>query len=293
MEFSYKITVFTPAYNRAVELQRLYDSLLTQDYTDFEWLIVDDGSADNTKEVVEAMLREGRITIRYIYQENRGKSMAVNHGIDEAAGDVFFCIDSDDFFLPNVLGRVAEEWEKIKDDPQIAGLGFLHHHAGTDRVVGTPFPQDGMTSTYYDIYNTHKVTGDKQLIFKTAVMRDNKFPEFAGEKFVPEALVFNRISGRLKMKFFNTAIVYKEYLASGYTAGYFKLCKRNPKAQCLYYKELYALQPSLYNAAAYDMYCMYAGKKMMTAVKEHPAPLAALLMYLPAYVKRLLKERES
>ena len=85
---------------------------------------------------------------------------------------------------------------------------------------------------------------------------------------------------------------YKEYLASGYTAGYFRLCKRNPKAQCLFYKELYALQPSLYNAAAYDMYCMYAGKKMTEAVKEHPAPLVALMMYLPAYVKRLLKESE-
>ena len=286
------ITVFTPAYNRAKELVRLYDSLLTQDYADFEWLIVDDGSADNTKEVVDSMILEGKINIRYIFQENRGKSMAVNHGIDEAAGDVFFCIDSDDYFLPNVLGRVAQEWETIKDDPEIAGLGFLHYHVGTTDVVGTAFPTDGMTDTYYGIYNIHKVTGDKQLIFKTDVMRANKFPEYPGEKFVPEALVYNRISGKLKMKFFNTAIVYKEYLASGYTAGYFRLCKRNPKAQCLFYKELYALQPSLYNAAAYDMYCMYAGKKMTEAVKEHPAPLAALMMYLPAYVKRLLKERE-
>lgn len=287
------ITVFTPAYNRAKELQRLYDSLLTQDYADFEWLIVDDGSADNTKEVVESMIREGKITIRYIFQENRGKSMAVNHGIDEAAGDVFFCIDSDDFFLPNVLGRVAQECEKIKDDPQIAGLGFLHYHVGSTDVVGTAFPQDGMIDTSYNIYNKHGVTGDKQLVFKTSVMRQYKFPEFEGEKFVPEVLIYNRISQKYQMVFFNTPIVYKEYLATGYTAGYFRLCKRNPQAQCLYYKELYPLQPSLYNAAAYDMYCMYAGKKMMEAIKAHPQPLAAALMYFPAYVKRLLKERES
>ena len=286
------ITVFTPAYNRAKELVRLYDSLLVQDYADFEWLIVDDGSADNTKEVVDGMIREGKINIRYIFQKNRGKSMAVNHGIDEAAGEAFFCIDSDDFFLPNVLGRVAREWEKIKDDPQIAGLGFLHYHVGTTDVVGTAFPTDGMVDTSYNIYNKHGVTGDKQFVFKTNVMREFKFPEYPDEKFVPEALVYNRISQTYKMVFFNTPIVYKEYLASGYTAGYFRLCKRNPKAQCLYYKELYALQPSLYNAAAYDMYCMYAGKKMFAAIKEHPAPLVALVMYLPAAIKRFLKERE-
>ena len=286
------ITVFTPAYNRAKELVRLYDSLLTQDYTDFEWLIVDDGSADNTKEVVDGMINEGKINIRYIFQENRGKSMAVNHGIDEAAGDMFFCIDSDDFFLPNVLARVAAECEKIKDDPTIAGLGFLHYHVGNTDVVGTALPTDGMVDTSYNVYNKHGVTGDKQLVFKTSVMREYKFPEYPGEKFVPEVLIYNRISQRYKMVFFNTPIVYKEYLASGYTAGYFRLCKRNPKAQCLYYQELYALQPSLYNAAAYDMYCMYAGKKMAEAIKAHPAPLVAALMYLPAYVKRILKERE-
>lgn len=287
------ITVFTPAYNRAKELVRLYDSLLEQDYADFEWLIVDDGSADNTKEVVEGMIQEGKINIRYIFQENRGKSMAVNHGIDEAAGDVFFCIDSDDFFLPDVLSRVAEEYEKIKDDPQIAGLGFLHYHVGTTDVVGTAFPTDGMTATSFDIYNKHGVTGDKQLVFKTSVMRQYKFPEIPGEKFVPEVLVYNRISQAYKMVFLNTPIVYKEYLASGYTAGYFKLCKRNPKAQVLYYKELYPLQPSLYNAAAYDMYCMYAGKPFLEAVKEHPNPLVALAMYLPAYIKCLQKEKTA
>ena len=124
-------------------------------------------------------------------------------------------------------------------------------------------------------------------------MRQYKFPEYPGEKFVPEVLIYNRISQKYQMVFFNTPIVYKEYMANGYTAGYFRLCKRNPKAQCLYYKELYTLQPSLYNAAAYDMYCMYAGKKLAESIKEHPAPLVALLMYLPAWMKRLAKEKEA
>lgn len=286
------ITVFTPAYNRAKELVRLYDSLLAQDYADFEWLIVDDGSADNTKEVVDGMIREGKINIRYIFQENRGKSMAFNRGIGEAEGEAFFCIDSDDFLMPNVLKRIAREFALIQDDPVIAGLGFLHYHAGTLDFIGTPYPYDGITETCFGIYHTHGVTGDKPFIFKTEILRQTKFPEIPGEKFVPEALLFNRICRDKKMKFFNTGIACVEYMANGYSANYFSLCKRNPKAQCLYYKELYALQPSLYNAAAYDMYCMYAGKKMFAAIKEHPAPLVALVMYLPAAIKRFLKERE-
>ena len=285
------ITVFTPAFNRAPELKRLYASLLTQDYSDFEWLIVDDGSTDSTREAVAEMSAEGRLNIRYVYQENKGKSKAVNHGIDLALGEAFFCIDSDDYFMPSVLGVVAKEFENIKDNSDVGGLGFLHLHADSEKIVGTAYPQDSMTDTYFNIYNKYGVTGDKQFVFKTSVMREYKFPEIENEKFVPEALMFNRISQKYKMKFFNTPIVYKEYLESGYTAGYFNLCKRNPVGQVLYYKELYALQPSLYNAAAYDMYCMYAGVGLAAAVKEHPSPFVALMMYLPAYIKYLLKER--
>ncbi len=286
------ITVFTPAYNRENELKRVYKSLLEQDFSNFEWLIVDDGSTDSTEHVVSEMIKEEKIKIRYVKQVNRGKSNAVNHGIELSQGELFFCIDSDDFFVPNVLKMVWEKYELIKEDKEIAGMGFLHWHAGTEDIVGTAFPNDNMVETYYNIYNKHRVTGDKQLVFKTEVMRKYKFPEIDNEKFVPEALLFNRISCKYKMKFFNDVIVYKEYLESGYTSSYFNLAKRNPKGQLLYYKELYDLQPSLYNIAAYDMFCIYAGKTMLQAIKEHPNKLLSFLMYLPAYIKYLLKERK-
>ncbi len=286
------ITIFTPAYNREKELIQLYNSLLQQDFFDFEWLIVDDGSTDNTEQVVRELTQENKIKIRYAKQVNKGKSKAVNHGIDLAEGELFFCIDSDDYFVPNVLAYIHEKYQSVKDDETIAGIGFLHWHSGTEKVVGTPFPQDEMTDTSYNIYNLHNVTGDKQFAFKTSVMREFKFPEIEAEKFVPEALLFNRISGKYKMKFYNKAVVYKDYLESGYTAHYFDLAKRNPKGQALYYKELYKMQPTLYNAAAYDMFCMYSGKKMLDAVKEHPNKFISFIMYFPAYIKYLLKERK-
>lgn len=284
------ITIFTPAYNRKKELSVLYNSLLLQDYNNFEWVIVDDGSVDDTENLILDLKNENKINIVYFKQENRGKSKAVNQGIKLAKGDLFLCIDSDDYFLPNVLSMINREYENIKNDDSIAGLGFLHYKVNTEEVIGTKFPNENMVDTYFNIYNLYKVKGDKQLIFKTKIMKEFLFPEIEGEKFVPEALVFNRISQKYKMKFINKAIVYKDYLESGYSNNYFKLAKNNPKGQVLYYKELYELQPTLYNVAAYNMYSIFAKNGMIKTIKDHPSKVKSLIMYLPALYKAKTKK---
>lgn len=284
------ITIFTPAYNRKKELSVLYNSLLLQDYNNFEWVIVDDGSVDDTENLILDLKNENKINIVYFKQENRGKSKAVNQGIKLAKGDLFLCIDSDDYFLPNVLSMINKEYENIKNDDSIAGLGFLHYKVNTEEVIGTKFPNENMVDTYFNIYNLYKVKGDKQLMFKTKIMKEFLFPEIEGEKFVPEALVFNRISQKYKMKFINKAIVYKDYLESGYSNNYFKLAKNNPKGQVLYYKELYELQPTLYNVAAYNMYSIFAKNGMIKTIKDHPSKVKSLIMYLPALYKAKTKK---
>ena len=284
------ITIFTPAYNRKKELSVLYNSLLLQDYNNFEWVIVDDGSVDDTENLILDLKNENKINIVYFKQENRGKSKAVNQGIKLAKGDLFLCIDSDDYFLPNVLSMINREYENIKNDDSIAGLGFLHYKVNTEEVIGTKFPNENMVDTYFNIYNLYKVKGDKQLMFKTKIMKEFLFPEIEGEKFVPEALVFNRISQKYKMKFINKAIVYKDYLESGYSNNYFKLAKNNPKGQVLYYKELYELQPTLYNVAAYNMYSIFAKNGMIKTIKDHPSKVKSLIMYLPALYKAKTKK---
>ena len=284
------ITIFTPAYNRKKELNVLYKSLLLQDYNDFEWVIVDDGSVDDTENLILDLKNENKMNIVYFKQENKGKSKAVNQGIKLAKGDLFLCIDSDDYFLPNVLSMINKEYENIKNDDSIAGLGFLHYKVNTEEVIGTKFPNENMVDTYFNIYNLYKVKGDKQLMFKTKIMKEFLFPEIEGEKFVPEALVFNRISQKYKMKFINKAIVYKDYLESGYSNNYFKLAKKNPKGQVLYYKELYELEPTLYNVAAYNMYSIFAKNGMIQTIKDHPSKLKSLLMYLPALYKAKTKK---
>lgn len=284
------ITVFTPTYNRKEELKRLYKSLLEQEYKDFEWVIVDDGSTDNTEEVVKEFIKEDLIRINYFKQKNQGKSIAHNKGVELAKGDYFVGIDSDDYFTSNALKIVAYYWKKIKNNDEICGLGFLNYKMNSTEFIGTEFPQDEFEETYYNIYNKYKITGDKELTFKTNVITEFPFPQIDNEKFVPESLVFNRISKKYKFLFINKAIIYKKYLEDGYSNNYFELMKKNPRANMLYYKELYEFNNSLYNVAAYDMYGMYSKYGFINTIKEHPSKIKALIMYLPAYIKYLQKK---
>ena len=119
------ISVFTATYNRANELKELYKSLQNQTYKDFEWIIVDDGSVDNTKDIVEGFIKNNDIKILYQYKENGGKMSAHNMGVDLASGDIFLSIDSDDCAVNDSLKLVAEKYEEIKDNDDIAGLAFL------------------------------------------------------------------------------------------------------------------------------------------------------------------------
>ena len=123
MDFTYKITVFTPTYNRAYIIETLYRSLQRQTYRDFEWLVVDDGSADNTKALFDAWQQEDNFfPIRYIKQENGGKCRAINHGLKLAQGELFFTVDSDDYLTDDALEKVAAWDAELPDKAQYCGF---------------------------------------------------------------------------------------------------------------------------------------------------------------------------
>lgn len=284
------LTVFTPTYNRENELKRLYESLKAQTCMDFEWVVIDDGSSDNTTQVMLEFIDEGILDINFSSHKNCGKMKTHNRGVEKAKGELFVCIDADDWLTENAVEQIINDSEKIVDQ-DVGGMMYLDLDGETQNIVGTKFPWKENFCSCFDVYNKHGVTGDKTLVFKTVVLEEYPFPEIEGEKFVPEALVYNRISDKYKLLCVNIAVKRVEYLANGYSNNYFNVCRQNPKAQIIYYKELYTKNPSLYNAAAYDMYCIYAGKKIISAIKEHPNSFIALIMYLPAYIKYILKER--
>lgn len=283
------ITVFTPAYNRKKELERLYNSLLNQDYNDFEWLIVDDGSSDDTENYVKGLIKENKIEINYVKKENGGKPSAYNKGLDYAKGNIFLTIDSDDIFRPNVLGKIASDFDNILDD-DIGGAMYLQSYiSDSEKIIGSNFPADNMIANYFDVYHKFRVTGDKLIVLKTDVARMFYFPIIENEKFVPEALVFNRISKKYKFKCFNFIAASKEYLTEGYSNNYFALVKRNPLGNMLYFMELYDLDRSIYNIYGYILFGIYGNVKFRDLLK-HKAKIRVALLYLPVLLIAKLRK---
>lgn len=279
------ITVFTPTYNREKDLVKLYESLVTQNYKEFEWLVIDDGSKDGTKRLINELKKENKVNIKYVYKENGGKMSAVNKAYSMAKGDIIFGIDSDDVLKDNVLGLIANDFEKIVDNKDIAGFFYLQSDINDkDKIVGDIFPIENSPVTYYDIYNKYKVTGDKLLVMKTDIAKKYEFPIIKGEKFVPEALVFNRISKQYKFLCKNYIVACKEYKEDGYSANYFNLVKKNPKGNALYFKELYEFSKTFYNVYGYILFSIYSKYNFKKIYNEHPAKLKILLLYIPTYL---------
>ena len=242
------ITVFTPTYNRAHLLPRLYESLCRQTFTDFEWVIVDDGSTDGTKDLFHpngngkcflAEIAENQIPIfpiRYFYQENGGKHRAINRGVKEAKGELFFIADSDDMLPPNALEIVAEMFDGIEADKSFAGVCGLDS-TFDGKIIGSGLPQEVVDVNSIDLRMRHGVTGDMKEVFRTAVLKEFPFPEIDGERFCPEMLLWNRIATKYKLRYFNKVIYLVEYQDNGISSGITKARINSPVASMMTYAE--------------------------------------------------------
>lgn len=231
------ITLLTPTYNRARLLPRLYESLRRQTYEDFEWVIVDDGSTDNTRNVVEEITRQCPFPIHYYYKENGGKHTAVNKGVREARGELVFIADSDDMLLPDSLRRVADEYAQVAEDDSFCGVCGLDCDLGGN-MIGSGLGGDRIDATSLELRTVYGVTGDLKEVFKTSVMLEFPFPEIPGERFCPEALVWNRIARKYKLRCFNRPIYQVEYQDGGLTSNIVRIRMNSPVASMMTYSEM-------------------------------------------------------
>ncbi len=232
---TFQFTVFTPTFNRAHTLPRVYRSLCAQIFRDFEWLIVDDGSTDNTATVVERWQAEARFPIRYVRQENSGKPAAFNLGVFQAHGELFLNLDSDDECVPEALDRLKFWWDAIPEQqkPHVCGVTALCKRPdGTP--VGEGFPRDIMDCSTLDMNYRYGCRFEKWGFIRTDVLRLYPFPVIPGEKFIAESLVWNRVGLRYQTRFVNERLrVYHTTVGSLNGAA-----RRNPKGASLYYREL-------------------------------------------------------
>lgn len=236
MEAQYRITVFTPTYNRAYILENLYRSLQRQSFRDFEWLVVDDGSGDDTDRLVAGwMAEENPFPIRYVRQENGGKCRAINHGLKLAQGELFFTVDSDDYLTDDALEKV-DRWEReLPRDGNFCGFAG---NLGTapDTTPNTPLPGEYYDGNAFDRYGI--VDGERAMVFYTAVHRQYLYPEFPGEKFMTEGVAWNRMAqDGYKLRFFNDIIWIYEFKADGLTKAGYDLFLNNPQGTGLFFRE--------------------------------------------------------
>ena len=236
MAASCKITVFTPTYNRAYILENLYRSLQRQRYTDFEWLIVDDGSQDGTDELVSRWQQDQNVfPIRYIRQENGGKCRAINRGLTLAAGELFYTVDSDDYLTDDALEKIAKWEEELPRDGKYCGFcGNLG--TSPDTTPNSIFPVGYFDGNAFDRYG--QVTGERASVFYTAIHRRYPYPEFPGETFMTEAVTWNRMAhDGYRLRFYNDIICIYEYKPDGLTQAGYDLFLRNPQGTGLFFRE--------------------------------------------------------
>lgn len=292
------ITVFTPTYNRANLLPKLYDSLKKQNFKLFEWLIVDDGSSDNTEEVVNNFIKENLINIRYIKKKNGGKHTALNLGIDNARGELFWIVDSDDYIVEDSLKYLWDKWSEIENKNEFAGLSGLRGYSNGS-IIGTRGDNEYVDTDALSYRYKYGILGDKAEVYRTDVLRKFKFPEFRGEKYVTEAVVWNRIANEnLKLRFLNEVTYICEYLEGGLTNTSDKNIMESWKGTTLYYKELLSykqvpLKDKILNGArAYLHYCYEKGigfKGILNITKNPIYIILAWFVYMAKVSKRIIK----
>lgn len=223
------LTVFTPTYNRAHLLPRLYESLKKQTCKDFFWLIIDDGSTDDTPRLIKAWQAEGLVEIEYIFQENQGMSGAHNTAYKNIKTLFNTCIDSDDMMVENAVELIIQNCEGLEDKSHVAGIiGLDADFSGT--VLGDPMPDHLECTTLNELHRKYKVTGDKKLVYKTEVMQEiEEYPVYPGEKLVPLSHKYLLADQKYVLKPINEILCLVEYQEDGSTRNMLKQYRRHPR----------------------------------------------------------------
>ncbi len=274
------VTVFTPTYNRAHTLGNLYNSLCRQTSQDFEWIIIDDGSKDNTQELVAAWMNLGRIPIRYFHQTNGGKHRAINRGVKEAKGEVFFIVDSDDYLLDDAVYKINRAYEKVGEDMSIAGVVFMKIAPEGTRIGGNVhFNPSRMSIT--DFRCKLSIQGDLAETVRLSIMKEFPFPEIEDERFFPEAYLWYSIDKHYKMFFINEGIYVAEYQPDGLSAKIKKLLQTNPISSTIAYATMVngdkPIPFKLKNSISYWRYYFHSFRK------KHPINLHFSILSILAF----------
>lgn len=279
------LTVFTPAYNRAHTLPRTYESLRKQNCKDFMWLIVDDGSRDYTKELVESWMEEdNEFEIKYIYKENGGMHTAHNVAYANITTELNVCIDSDDCLAENAVEKILNKWNLVKGKGYAGLIGLDADFDGN--IIGKGFPTDMKETTLLGYYAAGGF-GDKKLVYRTDVI--NKYPQypvFEDEKYVALAYKYRLIDQEYKLAVIDEILCNVEYQADGSSGTMWKQYLKNPKGfafwrkVCMQYPE--STKRKIIDCIHYCSSSIIARNK--SYIKESPAKILTVVCTIPGWI---------
>lgn len=281
------ITVVTPTFNRANYLPILFNSLKAQTCLDFVWLIIDDGSTDNTRELISKIKDENPpFEVQYEYKENGGKHTALNLAIEKVDTELFFIVDSDDKLTSGAIETIKNDWESFKHDhphQQLCGISYLRGYSET-KPIGDRFPEDYLVDSFNDVRVRQHIMGDKAEVWVTEYLKRFRFPVFEGERFLVESWMWVQVSSLAPMLFVNKVIYLTEYLEGGLTESGRKLRIRCPQGgmvfSLLMMDRQFPMRDRIKNGLLYIAYSRFAHKSIVKTLRCN-YPLLALLSLIP------------
>lgn len=211
------LTILTPTYNRIRELGALYNSLKKQTCMTFEWVIVDDGSTDDTFSIINKWADEDIVNIKTLKKVNGGKHTALNYAIKKITSELIFIVDSDDILTLDAVEIIYKYHSKYADNESVCGYSFLRAFPNGE-INGKEFQSNELIASYIETrLNSNDVMSDKAEVFKTKCLKEFPFPEFCNEKFLGEDIIWIQMARKYKMVHINKAIYIGNYQEDGLT----------------------------------------------------------------------------
>ncbi len=286
-----KISIVTPTYNRIKLLKQLYQSILQnkKENREIEWLIMDDGSEDDTREIVEKWQKEGQIEIQYEKQENKGKMIAINQIMPKATGDVVLECDSDDYFTPDAFSLIEQAWEENKTRKDIYAFCFLKYDTQGNNM-GKEFQKK--ETTMFDLYFKEGENGEKALVFYRKIRQQYQYQMEKKETFSTEARMFHKMDEKYKIITINKPIMICEYQKDGYTKNIMKQFKENPYGYYEYFKEILekdmkgvSWKKRLYVIKHYILFSYLTKQYNIKSIKNIINKILYVFLFLPGIIK--------
>lgn len=289
-----KISILTPTYNRAKYLNNIYQSLKENkgNKLDFEWLIMDDGSEDNTEQVVKQFMNENEMEIKYFKQENQGKMSAMNNLMQYITGELVMCCDSDDYFTQDAFKIIENNSDKLLQNKQLYAIVFLKQDKN-GIISGQEFKQNNFETTMFELYFKYDIQGEKTIVFNAKIRNQFKHELEANEKFITEARMYHKMDEKYKILCINKPIIVGDYKEDGYTKNINKTFKQAPVGYYNYFKEILSkdmngvlLKKRLYAIKHFILFGYLIGHKFeISFIRGVFNKVLYSILYLPGRVK--------